>query len=1087
MLLLATATPLCKAADVKVVANKLSKKVTLVSKETGKEVTMLSQSGDTCSYDASPGKYVITGMSADGNTNNGTIEVTVKDTPDTQIFATITCTVYATNKHEDKTFWTLDKGDFTLNVKVSSREGESFPVTVGKSTTANRNTFLALMGNTYHVEYIPSEQHRAEGYMPCMASGTLNFNVNVSKLIPLGGYTVVTVPKEASLELGTKTSHFIDFTIVAPESEETVGDVRKIRYHLAQGEKYNYRTWMKDGLTQGGYFTFSKDSTKRPDLTFTAENYKAFGPTELKHDVNDNNGYETGDIFLNINERGHLRMNVGDTYKAHAMRTWELTDNSTNNYFIEPDFHYLITDLEGNPCNNVIEITAREGSAWADIKAIGNGSVIVRVIYDAIGVNYFNNNEKKPYMGGEFWSAIWPENTGAFVVTVGGNTSKAVSNMVINEEYNKENLKIAGKYVDAEHDVFYYLDTETGYSYTFKPENVSEVLIAYPTVGDRMADYHGFSSDGVSKNEDGSYTILLKEGRQIVKLTDASGNPVYQIFTAKKCHREITNETRPGSKIFQPGDNIKIQYSGLRHPANKIAGIYNMSAYVTYNGVPNGTSLILGAGQYTFGSVAKAQAVTVAIPDTFDTTSSSQLLMDKGVIQVNGYGDPIGAHRNISPIAGRNPNFTAIAHKTYFGAIPSLIIPISARKNFPIVVTTNVENPQIEVSFNGTLLTPGENGRFSGTYGEYLVCAKKKGYIIAREKFTIDDNAEGLQTFNVNMIYSEKAWDGESLKEPEILDGAYQISNADELAWFAKHVNDGQLDANAVLTDDIELAGYDWTPIATISKPYCGTFNGNLHNINNLYISKPSSTNLALFACTKGTADKHAVVKGIIVNGMVEGKNYSAGIVSRTDAYTDLSQCASYVDVKSSSNYAGGITAYLAATTSSITDCYNTGIVTGNKYIGGIAGSTQNAKITNCYNIGEIVCTGTGSYMGAICGTANTQLSNVYASALYVKNEGYTLVDESQIASGELAYRLGSSFGQEIGKDAHPLLGGKKVYYDADNDRYLNFDPTTGVESVVKDNNAPVFYNLQGISSDKPFPGVNIVRYPDGRVDKIYF
>ena len=30
------------------------------------------------------------------------------------------------------------------------------------------------------------------------------------------------------------------------------------------------------------------------------------------------------------------------------MRTWQLTDNSTNNYFMEPDFHYTVVGLDGN-------------------------------------------------------------------------------------------------------------------------------------------------------------------------------------------------------------------------------------------------------------------------------------------------------------------------------------------------------------------------------------------------------------------------------------------------------------------------------------------------------------------------------------------------------------------------------------------------------------------------------------------------------------------------------------------------------------------------------------------------------------------
>ena len=101
-----------------------------------------------------------------------------------------------------------------------------------------------------------------------------------------------------------------------------------------------------------------------------------------------------------------------------------------------------------------------------------------------------------------------------------------------------------------------------------------------------------------------------------------------------------------------------------------------MSAYITYNGVPTGTELILGSNQYAFGGTPKAQCVKTTIPDTWEP--GTPFVLDDGVIQVTGFGDPIGNHRFIDKIAGRSPNFTAIAHKTYFGSIPDVKIEISA-------------------------------------------------------------------------------------------------------------------------------------------------------------------------------------------------------------------------------------------------------------------------------------------------------------------------------------------------------------------------------------------------------------------------
>ena len=592
------------------------------------------------------------------------------------------------------------------------------------------------------------------------------------------------------------------------------------------------------------------------------------------------------------------------------MRTWQLTNTQIDNYFMEPDFHYTVIGLDGKPSTDVIEINNADthNSPWSEIKAVGNGTAIVLVTYDAISL-------PSNWMGGGFWGAIWPENTGVYVVTVGENASGINPNMVINEKYNLDTKKLAGKYVDAEHDVFYYLDTEEGARYTFKPEGVDNVTIAYPTIGERMAIYSGFGAEGVTKNEDGSYTLLLKHGRNIVRLSDVSGKSVYQILTAKPCHREITNVTRPDANDFQPGDEIKIQFSGLFHPANKLAGIYNMSAYVTYNGTPNGTSLILGAGQYTFGSAPAAQAVQLKIPKNYDTETNTEFVLDEGVIQVNGYGDPIGNHRNINRLTGRQANFTATAHKTYFGAIPEVRISLTPIKTYKIKINCNVSDAEISLVYttDNIVLTQGENSEYTGYAGDYYVSACKAGYRMYRNKFSIAEDAEGIQTFTIEMIEAPDAWDGVTLTEPALNDGVYQISDGAELAWFANHVNTAGENQNAVLADDIDLADYDWTPIGQSSAAYKGKFDGNFHSVKGLYIDAETSY-VGLFGYSKeGSINKRAVY------GYVNGSGMCGGIIGSMYSAVKVDRCVNYATVCCSSNPAGGI-AGVVARGSSITN-----------------------------------------------------------------------------------------------------------------------------------------------------------------------
>lgn len=413
----------------------------------------------------------------------------------------------------------------------------------------------------------------------------------------------VILPQEASVIVGPKVKHFVDVVPVAPASiDDNADGTRTWHFTLPRNSNNDFCAYMPGKLTQKGYFTAGD-----VPLVITTDHFNAMDPHAVNHHVDANDGYESGDIFVNINPEGYLRLNVGDSFMAHAMRSWEITDSPVNNHFMEPDFRYAVIDLDGSASTGVITVRQQPGNAWAELKAVAPGTAIVLVAYDALHTAYYSaDGTKSAFLGGEFWGACWPENTAAFVVSVGLPQSAVVPDMFINEEYNADTRKLAGKNVDAEHDVFYYLDSDDGARYTFTPHNAADITLARPVIGEHMASYGGFGHEGVTRNADGSCTLLLKEGRQIVRMTDADGNAAYQVLTAKPCSRQIINETHPLSSCFVPGDRVSIQFTGLRHPANKMAGIYNMSAYLTYNGTPNGTALTLTPNQYKFGSTPSA-------------------------------------------------------------------------------------------------------------------------------------------------------------------------------------------------------------------------------------------------------------------------------------------------------------------------------------------------------------------------------------------------------------------------------------------------------------------------------------------------
>ena len=168
--------------------------------------------------------------------------------------------------------------------------------------------------------------------------------------------------------------------------------------------------------------------------------------------------------------------------------------------------------------------------------------------------------------------------------------------------------------------------------------------------------------------------------------------------------------------------------------------------------------------------------------------------------------------------------------------------------------------------------------------------------------------------------------------------------------------------------------------------------------------------------------------------GGVSGNNYgtiancnNAGIVSGK----------SYVGGVCGKNYNGG----------TVTNCNNTGEVEGTSYyIGGLSGDNYESVIINCNNTGEVRATG-NSVGGLSGGNSNgaTITNCYYDSTIYTgnaigANDGTTEKVEGktteQYKTGEVAYLLQLDqteevWGQTIGTDTYPTLGGAKVYKNA--------------------------------------------------------
>ncbi len=284
-------------------------------------------------------------------------------------------------------------------------------------------------------------------------------------------------------------------------------------------------------------------------------------------------------------------------------------------------------------------------------------------------------------------------------------------------------------------------------------------------------------------------------------------------------------------------------------------------------------------------------------------------------------------------------------------------------------------------------------------------------------------------------------------------DDYYEIANAEQLLWFAEYVNSGNYQANAKLLLDIDLSTVcgsgigNWTPIGSESPMYNGVFDGQGHTVSSLYFSDTAADYVGLFGSSRGTIQNVGVV-----NSSVTGNAYVGGICGWNNGKIIQSYNTGTV---TGSTYVGGICGHNDSISSAsygrLTNCYNTGAVTGDTYVGGICGvnyafeeGNYKPDISHCYNTGAV--TGTSNY-GGICGSnASTEITGLEGT---INNTYYldtsetdainntTFLTADEFTAGKAAYLLRKNqtdqtlllWGQDIGTESAPVLGGKEVYY----------------------------------------------------------
>lgn len=182
---------------------------------------------------------------------------------------------------------------------------------------------------------------------------------------------------------------------------------------------------------------------------------------------------------------------------------------------------------------------------------------------------------------------------------------------------------------------------------------------------------------------------------------------------------------------------------------------------------------------------------------------------------------------------------------------------------------------------------------------------------------------------------------------------------------------------------------------------------------------------------------------GFILNrGAVEGNGDNVGgVIGRMGSISDGSKYGNMGDVTNTGKYTGGVIGLWDNSDTSLENSFNIGTVkvTGENAtdVGGIVGKFSGVNIKHCYHTTKYPVIGngeeekeeiTGEISNCYCMEANTSPWN-----------GEITKTAKAFMEGEVAYLLDGSgdnrnskllWGQEIGKDLTPVLGGTTVYQD---------------------------------------------------------
>ena len=573
--------------------------------------------------------------------------------------------------------FTLQKTTFDVRTKVDADAEGTVTVTDsnGNTVAGEDNVFYLICGETYHAaakptgDFTDSWTNGAASYtVTSAAQNTVKVNLEVRSP------KTITLDADATVRMVYQNGYYVLYTVKPLFSVDNGDGTITYTYSCPNGQYYAngymYFAEKEGHIDKAGYLMNASDVVLSWEGDTRPENYRGTYPAGAIHSVRQDDS-----VMVNVNDRNHLVLDVGENFRLLAFRIWEIINTDTENVMIEPEFTYTNYDksmISMVSANEKLAEKGKEcgtgGNNWMDMTVLAPGTTFLEVGYNAVeiatGYSEGSWGGAAGQSGGFTYNAVDPARTALVVIQTDGNAAEDVSfgircfsSNVSGDSYDP----MRSVPWDAEFDTLYFVGDHG--ELEFSPSAVSGIQ-------EVAVSYNKGASFQIITGEEGVYTMDIYSGNNIIRVTNGYGQTAYQVVRGDKISYTITlakDANKNGTT--DPGDTVRVQFTGVHMPIGKMSGIYNpgygYGHKVTYEWNDAFAQNSYGP-QYSF--VTDCWIEVVIDPDY----KGDQYLTD-GYINFNVYGDAPGNHRNLGE-NGRPVNTTAASSNYTRCILPDILV-----------------------------------------------------------------------------------------------------------------------------------------------------------------------------------------------------------------------------------------------------------------------------------------------------------------------------------------------------------------------------------------------------------------------------